>query len=474
MSATIDRPRADARLRDRRAPIEPATWPRLLAGTELVGQAAGSGLREPPYLVRRCDGQVVQLSGLLYVIAGCMDGRELAAIADSAGARLELRITPEQVAHVAEHKLAPLGLVPHRDGSVPRLERRNALLGLRFRAGIAPERAVNTLAGVLRPLFLSPLVVAVVAALVACDVWLGASHGVAAGLQTVIYSPTLALALFAVVIVSLLFHECGHAAACRYGGARPGRIGIGIYLVWPVFYTDVTDSYRLSKAGRLRVDLGGVYFNALFALGAAGAYFATAYKPLLIVVVSQQLLMLDQFIPWMRLDGYHIVSDLIGVSDLFTRIKPVVASLMPGRHPDSRVTELKPWARAAVTIWVLSTVTVLAAMAGAIIVNGPTYLRHAWQSLILQLDAVAHGLQIGSIVDVVNSVIGASMLLLPVAGITLTYLLLCRGIGASLALRRARVDLTLAPGWGEKPSGQSRPVPHHPPPPSARLASYPE
>jgi hypothetical protein len=44
--------------------------PRLLAGTELIGRVPGSGLREPPYLVRRCDGQVVQLSRLLYVIAG--------------------------------------------------------------------------------------------------------------------------------------------------------------------------------------------------------------------------------------------------------------------------------------------------------------------------------------------------------------------------------------------------------------------
>ena len=346
MSATIERLPADMSLPDRppggpraarvrrRKPLRShlaAAWPRLLAGTEAIGQAQGSGLREPPYLVRRCDGQVVQLSQLLYVIASQMDGRDLAAIAEGAGARLELRITPDQVAHVAEHKLAPLGLVAHRDRSTAKLERRNALLALRFRAGILPERAVNALAGLLRPLFLPPIVIAALAALVACDVWLGTSHGVSSGLQTLLQSPALGLVLFALVILSLAFHECGHAAACRYGGARPGRIGIGIYLVWPVFYTDVTDSWRLSKAGRLRTDLGGVYFNVLFALTAAGAFLATSYKPLLIVVVSQQLLLLDQFVPWVRLDGYHIVSDLIGVSDLFARIKPVIGSMLPGR-----------------------------------------------------------------------------------------------------------------------------------------------
>ncbi|MGB0091975.1 MAG: hypothetical protein WBP81_05520, partial [Solirubrobacteraceae bacterium] len=155
---------------------------------------------------------------------------------------------------------------------------------------------------------------------------------------------------------------------------------------------------------------------------------------------------LDQFIPWVRLDGYHIVSDLIGVSDLFARIKPVIGSLVPGRHPDPRVTELKPWARAAVTIWVLTTLAALASIAVVVVVNAPSYLRRAWQSLILQFDGVGHGARIGSVVDVLNGAIGTVMLLLPVAGITLTYVLLCRGTGTSLALRRDRVELTPSHG----------------------------
>jgi putative peptide zinc metalloprotease protein len=244
--------------------------PRLLEGTELMGRFAGSGLREAPYLVRRRDGQVVQLSHLLYVIASCMDGSDLAAIARRATARLNVRIEPEHIAHVAEHKLAPLGLTAYHDGSIAPMQRRNALLALRFRVGIVSERATNALAWPLTPLFRAPVVLAAVCALVACDIWMATSHPISAGLDTVIRHPALGLAWFFLTFASLAFHECGHAAACRYGGARPGRIGIGIYLVWPVFYTDVTDSWRLSKRGRLRTDLGGVYFNALFALLTAG------------------------------------------------------------------------------------------------------------------------------------------------------------------------------------------------------------
>jgi putative peptide zinc metalloprotease protein len=433
--------------------------PRLLPGTELLGRFAGSGLREPPYLVRRRDGQVVQLSRLLYEIASQMDGRDVAEIAERAGRRLDLRITPEQVAYVAERKLAPLGVVTYRDGSAAHLGRVDALLALRFRAGVLPGRAVNALAGLLRPLFLPPLVIAALAALAAFDVWLASSHSLGADLRTVIHRPALGLALIGSVILSLIFYECGHASACRYGGARPGGVGIGIYLVWPVFYTDVTDSYRLSKAGRLRTDLGGVYFNVLFALAAAGGYAATSYTPLILVVVSQQLLILDQFVPWVRLDGYYIVSDLIGVPDLFTRIKPVLKSALPGRHPEPRVAELRPAARAAVTTWVITTVAVLAAVALIVTYNAPDYLQRAWQSLIVQADAAARGARIGSVVEVLSGAIGAVMLLLPVAGITLNLLLLCRRIGGSLTLRRARIDATTAGGSEKQPPSRSRPVP---------------
>jgi len=162
------------------------------------------------------------------------------------------------------------------------------------------------------------------------------------------------------------------------------------------------------------------------------------------VVVSQQILILDQFIPWVRLDGYHIVSDLIGVSDLFSRIRPVIASLRPGRRPDPRVTELKPWARAVVTTWVVTTVTALAMMAIVIILAAPSYLQRDWQSLFSQSHLVAAGARIGSIVDVLIGVIGTVMLLFPLAGMTLTYVLICRRIGSSLALRRARRDLKAA------------------------------
>jgi putative peptide zinc metalloprotease protein len=408
--------------------------PRLLEGTEILGPVAGSGLREPPWLVRRPDGEMVQLSRLLCVIARHLDGRPLPAVATSAGEELNLRIAPEQIRHAADARLHPLGLVVRSDGTMPQLTRKDPVLALRHRVGIVPERAVVATATVLRPLFFPPVVFAALMSLVAFDAWLVTSHGLDGALRETINRPALGLALLGLVVASLAFHEFGHAAACLYGGARPGRIGIGLYLIWPVFYTDVTDSYRLGRAGRLRTDLGGMYFNALVALGAAGLFLATGYEPLLLAVVAQQTLLLDQLVPWVRLDGYHVVSDLIGVPELFARIRPILLGLVPGRGPDPRVAELRPWARAAVTAWVLSTVVVLSAVLAVIVTHAPRYLRRAWDSLLAQAAATSHG----GVLDVLTGAVGFVTLLLPLAGMLLTYLLLCRRLGATVALRLAR------------------------------------
>ena len=95
--------------------------------------------------------------------------------------------------------------------------------------------------------------------------------GVAPATAQAFDSPELLLLVLGLDVASAAFHEIGHAAACRYGGGRPGGMGAGIYVVWPAFYTDVTDAYRLPRSARLRTDLGGIYFNAVVAVARRSA-----------------------------------------------------------------------------------------------------------------------------------------------------------------------------------------------------------
>ncbi|TME66883.1 MAG: hypothetical protein E6I50_10145, partial [Chloroflexi bacterium] len=328
--------------------------PKIVDGVELIGEYRDSGFKETPYLARRSDGQVIQLSKLLYSVAENIDGRRsVSQIARDVTQKQDRNVSPDNVAFLVTSKLVPLGVAVLDGSPRPRLKRFDPMLALKFKTAVVPAPAVQVVAGIFRPLFWPPVVIAVLAALVGLDIWVFFTHGIAQGFRELLLHPTTMLIVMALIIVSAGFHECGHATACRYGGAKPGVIGAGIYIVWPAFYSDVTDAYRLGKGGRLRTDLGGVYFNVVFMLVVAGGYFLTHFEPLLILVFAQHLEIAHQFLPFLRLDGYYVVADLTGVPDLFGRIKPILAHLVLRRPADRRVAELKPWVRRVVTGWVM-------------------------------------------------------------------------------------------------------------------------
>ena len=330
-------------------------------------------------------------------------------------------MSADNIRELVESKLRPLGVLAGADGSSPEVQKLDPMLALRLRTAVVPPSAVNAIASVFRPLFLPPVVVAVLGGLVALDVWLFFFHGVAQSLRQTLYDPVLLLMMLGLVILSAAFHECGHATACKYGGATPGAMGAGIYIVFPAFYTDVTDAYRLGKAGRLRTDLGGVYFNTIFILATAGAYALTGFEPLLLMIPLQHLEIIHQFLPFIRLDGYYIVSDLTGVPDMFARIRPTLASLIPGKRTSDRVKELKPWVRGVVTAYVFTVVPLLLFLFGMMLVNAPRIFSTAYDAFFVQYHKVRHDFSGGSAFAGSFGVLQMLILLLPAAGLIVTF-----------------------------------------------------
>ena len=395
--------------------------PRLADGVELLGEYEGSGFKEPRYLARRGDGQMIQLTALLHMVAEEIDGRrDLEQIASRVSERYGRKVSADNVAHLLDNSLRPDGLVIGADGSLPELSKPDPLLALKLKTTLVPEGAVNLIAGLLRPLFWPPVVIAVLAGLIALDVWYFAVHGIGEGLRNLMYQPLTVLLIYGLLIASVAFHELGHATACRYGGARPGKIGFGIYVVWPAFYTDVTDALKLGKGGRVRTDLGGVYFNAIFSLMVGGVYLLTGFEPILVLIVIQHMLVLYQFMPFLRLDGYHVVSDLTGIPDLFGRIKPTLKSMVPGQDASNKVTELKPWARVVVTVWVLTVIPVLLFLFGMMVISAPRVLATGWDSFFVQWDKFRQATGDGKNAQAAVNGIRMAMLVLPMAGMGVT------------------------------------------------------
>ena len=403
------------------APGQPEPPPRLADGIELVGLFEDSGFKEPPYIARRSDGQVIQLPELLYRLVEQVDGRsgydELARRMTEA---TERGVDGDAVRFLVDEQLRPLGVLASADGSSPKLQKLDPLLALRFKAGVVPERLTFFLTTIFKPLFWPPIIIAVVAGLLALDVWLLASHGIAAAAREVLYAPALLLMLLGAVVLSTAFHETGHASACRYGGATPGKMGAGIYIIWPVFYTDVTDAYRLGRWGRLRTDLGGIYFNAIFALATVAVYFATGFEPLLLIVLLQNVAMIQQLLPFLRLDGYYVIGDLTGVPDMFSRIRPTLASLIPGRPMDERVAELKPWVRRVVAGYVAVLIPLLLFMLVMMAIQAPRVFATAYDSVGVKYDAARDAFGQSNVLTGLGGVLQIGGLLLPAVGIALT------------------------------------------------------
>lgn len=121
---------------------------------------------------------------------------------------------------------------------------------------------------------------------------------------------------YVLLLGSLVIHEFGHAAACARYAARPAEIGVGIYFIYPALYSDVTDAWRLTRWQRVVVDLGGVFFQAVTGASFVFGYQLTGSVPLLaasILVTTNCLFSLN---PLFKFDGYWVISDALGVTDL--------------------------------------------------------------------------------------------------------------------------------------------------------------
>jgi putative peptide zinc metalloprotease protein len=141
-------------------------------------------------------------------------------------------------------------------------------------------------------------------------------------------------------IAAALIHELGHASALVSGGCKRTEIGLGLYLYFPVFYTDVSEAWRLSKKRRALVDVGGIYFQSIFLIFLMALYLATGWPMLLYSVFLIDVAIARTMSPFLRMDGYWLLSDLFGISSLrrqsLNLLKYYALRLI---HPSSRSLE---------------------------------------------------------------------------------------------------------------------------------------
>lgn len=370
--------------------------PRLADGVSLAGQMQESAFQDPPWLLEREGSGYIQVTELLYRVAEQMDGQrgyqEIARRVSEVSGRA---VTAENVQQLVMAQFVAKGLVLTADGrrlGTPPGSGRS-MLQINMRMRMLEGKALEPLTRILGLLFWPPVLVVVLAVATLTEGWLYFVHGVGAGVRDALYAPGLLLLILAVTAVSAGFHELGHASALHYGGGRARGIGAGFYLVYPAFYTDVSDNYRLGRWARVRTDLGGFYFNLVFALGAMGLYVLTGQEVLLVLVTLLNLDIVRQLLPFVRLDGYWVLADLTGVPDFFSLMSRYARGALPfgtkKGEPAPSAPALKPWAKVVFALYALVTIPLLALLTLAMIRGLPRVLATIFDSAAQQLPLLA-------------------------------------------------------------------------------------
>lgn len=137
-----------------------------------------------------------------------------------------------------------------------------------------------------------------------------------------------------------LFHELGHGSAIVRFGRRPGTAGIGFYLIYPVYYCDVSEAWGLTRWQRAVVDLGGAYFQTTVATVLLLLYTQFPSPELYWIAVLSDWSILMTLNPFLKMDGYWLVSDLMGLANLRRLSFQAVGSLLwPSRWQPPRLGE---------------------------------------------------------------------------------------------------------------------------------------
>ena len=134
------------------------------------------------------------------------------------------------------------------------------------------------------------------------------------------FSSVIAIWLTAFWVVSL--HEFAHAFTCKYYGGEVREMGFLLLYFQPCFYCNLSDAWLFGeKRKRLNVGLSGAFFQ-IFIWGLATILWrltdpaTTINQFAFIIMITSGILVLFNFNPLIKLDGYYLLSDYLEIPNL--------------------------------------------------------------------------------------------------------------------------------------------------------------
>lgn len=355
-----------------------SAYPIRAPDLDLLGPVDDMAYTGARWMVSLAGGRYFHLTERLYQVLSQCDGRtsceQIAQRLNAEGTSIDAA----GVRRLVRERLEPAGLAFASSAAATASSGAPAtpLVAIRHKLRLLPYRVTAPLVAQLEHLFAPPLVAAIVTAALLSNVWLYARADLGGALHALLFTPGLVLLLLVLDVPLRLFHELGHGSAMRRAGVRHGDIGVALYVIVPVYYTDVTHAYRLGRRDRIRVDLGGIYFDLLATVLLFAVYQLTGLTVLLAAMVVVGLNILREFTPFLRFDGYYLMADLVGVPEPLSLLRPLIADRLPWtRHTRrlprmSRTAVLALWAYLIVLVaFVLRPALLLSLLGGGAVVS---------------------------------------------------------------------------------------------------------
>ena len=235
--------------------------------------------------------------------------------------RTNIKISAEELNRIIKHYLTDNEILESGNNN-NNTKRKKSVLA--FKKTVIPQKYVRSLTSIFKYLFVKPVFILSVSLLLIfiLGFFFFFDHS---GISLTSFEGSDMLFIYLIFFLTTFFHELGHASSCSYYNAKHGDIGVGIYLYFPVFYTDVTDAWKLTRLQRGMVDIAGIYFQMLFI--PLLFVFYLVYQNLIFIKAIYLLIfsLITTLNPFLRFDGYWLASDLSGIPNLRDRTYKVFA-----------------------------------------------------------------------------------------------------------------------------------------------------
>jgi putative peptide zinc metalloprotease protein len=130
-------------------------------------------------------------------------------------------------------------------------------------------------------------------------------------------------ALYTLGMFVVATHESAHAHACKHYGGRVPAMGFALVYLTPAFYTDTTEgAVKGTRSQRLIISLAGIWSELMICSIATPIWWVTVpdttvhYCAYFLMMLTGLMSLFLNWNPLMKLDGYQMLCEIIGISDL--------------------------------------------------------------------------------------------------------------------------------------------------------------